>query len=547
MSSMGAGRAGPGAHTRAPVGGRRTGGGVTPGTSRVRPGRGRSWHDEVVLDRLSPLDASFLYLEDHSTTTHVGSVIILERRARRRTPVLDHDALMDLVAERIGENSRYRQRVRELPGRLSGPVWVDDVDFDISYHVRRSALPAPGTDEQLGEFVARIQSRPLDREHPLWELYVVEGLEGGRRALVTKTHQALVDGVTAVDIGHLLLDTEPLRERPSAPEWLPRREPGDLHLLLDAASEVVRRPVTVVERVRGGIVGSAGDLARRAFGGLGGVVTEAARTAASPAPTTALNTSRVRAPRRYRMVRTNLQDYRAVRDAMAGARRPVDVTVTDVALTAVTGGLRAWLQARGEPVHSATTVRAMVPVSIAEGGVDTETGGRSVSSSQVVACFVDLPVGEPSSRLRLERIAHQTRHQARSSRALSAGTLAGIAGFAPPTLHHLGARVAGAVSRRMFNLVVTNVPGPQRPLYVGSSRMIATYPVIPLLRGQAVAVGLTSYDGEVFIGLNADRAAMTDLEVLAAGIPEALVELAASVGAEDVDLGVHLRPGMGQA
>lgn len=485
-----------------------------------------------MLDRLSPLDASFLYLEDPSTTMHVGSVMILERQTRRRSPVLDYDGLVDLVSERIGETSRYRQRVRELPGRLSGPVWVDDVDFDITYHVRRSALPAPGTEEQLAEFVARIQSRPLDRQHPLWELYVVEGLEGGRRALVTKTHQALVDGVTAVDIGHLLLDPEPLRDLPTPPQWSPRREPGDLHLLLDAASEAVRRPVSVVDRIRGGIVDGASDLARRAFGGLGGVVAEAARTAASPAPRNALNTTRVRAPRRFRMVRTDLEDYREVRDAMARTRRPVDVTVTDVALTAVTGGLRAWLQARGEPVHSATTVRAMVPVSIAESGTDAETPGRNVSSSQVVACFVDLPVGEPSSRLRLERIAYQTRHQARSSRALSAGTLSGIAGFAPPTLHHLGARVAGAVSRRMFNLVITNVPGPQKPLYVGGSRMVATYPVMPLLRGQAVAVGLTSYNGEIFIGLNADRAAMTDLDVLAAEIPESLRELAATVGSD---------------
>ncbi|GAB48480.1 WS/DGAT/MGAT family O-acyltransferase [Mobilicoccus pelagius] len=495
-----------------------------------------------MLDRLSPLDASFLYLEDPSTPMHVGSVMILEHPTRRRAQALDHDELVALVSDRIGENSRYRQRVRELPGRLSGPVWVDDVDFDISYHVRRSALPSPGTEEQLAEFVARIQSRPLDREHPLWEVYVVEGLEGGRQALVTKTHEALVDGVTAVDLTHLLLDTEPLGRLPAPREWTPRPEPGDLHLLLAAASEAVRRPVAVVDRVRDGVVDGASDLAQRAIDGLGGIVAGLARTASSATPTTALATSRVRAPRRFRTVRSDLAEYRAIREAMGAARRPVDVTVTDVALTAVTGGLRMWLQARGEPVHSATTVRAMVPVSIAEGGTDADTDGPSVGSSEVVPCFVDLPVGEPSARLRLERIAYQTRHQARSSRALSAETLAGIAGFAPPTLHHLGARVAGAVSRRMFNLVVTNVPGPQRPLYVAGARMVATYPVMPLLGGQTVAIGLTSYDGEVFVGLNADRAAMPDLDVLAAGIPEALAELAATL--VDVDpLGRGPRPG----
>ncbi len=470
---------------------------------------------------------------------HVGSVMILDggrerptgrgRSRRPRSRALDYDTVVALVADRIGENSRYRQRVRELPGRISTPVWVDDVDFDITYHVRRSALPAPGLDEQLAEFVARIQSRPLDRQHPLWEIYVVEGLSGGRTAIVTKTHQALVDGVTAVDIGHLLLDPEPVVAILRRSEWTPRPEPSDLELVTSALTDIVRRPLSLVDRVRGGMFGNAGDVAQRTLDGAGGLVTQVARTAASPAPSTALNT-RVRAPRRYTMLATSLDDYREVREAMAGASRPVDVSITDVALTVVTGGLRTWLQSRGEPVHSATTVRAMVPVSVAEGGSRGESSTADVSSSQVVACFVDLPVGEPSSRLRLERIAYQTRHQARSSHAVSAGAIAGIGGFAPSTLHHLGARVANVMSRRVFNLVVTNVPGPQRPLYVGGARMVATYPVMPLTVGHTLAVGLTSYDGEVYIGLNADRSAMADLDILADGLIDSLEEIRTSLG-----------------
>lgn len=469
-----------------------------------------------MTDRLSSLDASFLYLEEPTTAMHVGSVMILQLDEAG----LDYDRLVALVSARIGDLSRYRQRVRELPANISGPVWVDDAAFDLSYHVRRSALPRPGTDEQLAEVVARIQSRPLDRHHPLWEVYLVEGLEDNRCAIVTKTHQALVDGITAVDIGHLLLDENPDIEVPELTTWAPRREPSDLELVAEVVLGFARRPLTLLDRIRGGIGGVAG-VAQKAVSNAGSLVTQVARTAASPAPSSALNT-RVGAPRRFRMVHTDLADYRSVREALSSGGRPVDVSINDVALAVIAGALRTWLQSRGEPVHSATTVRAMVPVSIAE---DSEPEG---SANRVAACFVDLPIGEPNGRLRLERIAYQTRRQTSGARAVGASTIAGLAGFAPPTLHHLGARLGSAVSRRLFNLVITNVPGPQQPLYVAGARMIATYPVMPLALGQSVAVGLTSYDGEVFIGLNGDRASMSDLDVLGDSLIESLDDLVRS-------------------
>ncbi len=447
---------------------------------------------------------------------HVGSVMILDVPATG----FDYDRLVALVSQRIGEHSRYRQRVRELPAHISGPVWVDDAAFDLTYHVRRSALPRPGTDEQLAEFVARIQSRPLDRQHPLWEIYLVEGLQGSRCALVTKTHQALVDGVTAVDIGHLLLDDKPDIEPIEPTQWAPRREPNDVELVAEVLLGFARRPLSLLEQIRGSLDDIAG-VAGRTLRSAGGVVTQVARTAASPAPTSALNT-RVGAPRRFRMIRTDLADYREVREALGSGGRPVDVSVNDVALAVIAGGLRTWLQSRGEPVHSATTVRAMVPVSISEG---SEPAG---SANRVAACFVDLPVGEPNGRLRLERIAYQTRRQTSGNRAVGAETIAGLAGFAPATLHHLGARLGNAVSRRLFNLVITNVPGPQHPLYVGGAKMVATYPVMPLALGQSLAIGLTSYDGEIYIGLNGDRASMGDLDILGDSLLEALEELLAS-------------------
>lgn len=469
-----------------------------------------------MTDRLSPLDASFLYLEEPTTAMHVGSVMILEAPGSG----VDYDSLVALASERIGELSRYRQRVRELPAHIAGPVWVDDAGFDLTYHVRRSALPRPGTDEQLAEFVARIQSRPLDRHHPLWEIYLVEGLQGGRSAIITKTHQALVDGITAVDIGHLLLDDHPETVVREPIQWAPRREPNDIELVAEVLLGFVRRPLSLIEQVRGSFTDFAGA-AGRALRNAGGLVTQVARTAASPAPTSALNT-RVGAPRRFRMINTDLADFREVREALATGGRPVDVSINDVALAVIAGGLRTWLQSRAEPVHSATTVRAMVPISISEG---SEPAG---SANRVAACFVDLPVGEPNGRLRLERIAYQTRRQTSGDRAVGAETIAGLAGFAPSTLHHLGARLGNAVSRRLFNLVVTNVPGPQHPLYVGGARMVATYPVMPLALGQSLAIGLTSYDGDVYIGLNGDRASMPDLDVLGDALLESLDELISS-------------------
>jgi diacylglycerol O-acyltransferase / wax synthase len=463
-----------------------------------------------VPDRLTPLDASFLYLEEPTTVMHVGSVMVFEQPPGG----FDYPRLLELVGARIGSQSRYHQRVRTLPGRVAAPVWVDDTQFDLSYHIRRSALPRPGTDEQLEEFVGRIQSRPLDREHPLWELYVVEGLAGNRFALVTKTHQAMVDGVNAVDLPHLLLDTSPDAPVVPAQDWRPRRPPTDLELLAGAAFDAVRRPSEVVGAIRSGVedVVSAGARVGSAMGDLASTLVSAGR----PARDTPLNV-RVGATRRFAMVHADLADFRAARDTSSDAPETADVSVNDVMLSVIAGGLRAWLQTRGEPIHSASTIKAMVPLSL------RDDPGHPGSGDRLVPCFVNLPIGEPSPRLRVEQVAFQMRKQVGG--ALDAESIAGLAGFAPPTLHHLGARLGSAISRRMFNLVITNVPGPQQPRYVAGARMLATYPVMPLALGQAVAIGLTSYDGGVGIGLNGDRSAMYDLDLLGDCIREALSDL----------------------
>ncbi|HEX4247008.1 MAG TPA: wax ester/triacylglycerol synthase family O-acyltransferase [Pseudonocardia sp.] len=466
-------------------------------------------------DRLSALDASFLYLEHPTTPMHVGAVAIF----RRPRAGFDYERLLRLIDQRIGLVPRYRQKVRHVPGGLARPVWVDDPDFDLTYHVRRSALPKPGTDRAFNDLIARLMSRPLDHTRPLWEMYLVEGLDRNRIAMLTKTHQALVDGIRAIDIAQVILDVSATPREDFGAAWSPRREPGRVKLITDAVLEAWRRPTEVVDNVRAA-AGDAAATAGKVVDVLGQVVT-VIRTAASQAPSSPLNVS-ISTQRRFAVARTRLDDYRAVRTVHGCA-------VNDVVLAVVSGAMRNWLLSRGEPVTGSSTVRAMVPLSVrAEpddaGVLDAALGNR------VASFLVDLPVGEPNAVVRLHQISHQMRAHAESGRSVGAESLVRLGGFAPPTLHALGARAASGISKRIFNLVVTNVPGPQVPLYAAGATMLEMFPVVPLAKGQALAIGLTSYDGGVYYGFNADRDAMGDVEMLAGMIPESLDELISSVG-----------------
>ena len=467
-----------------------------------------------MADRLSALDTSFLHLEDATTPMHVGSVMVFD------APVggFDYESLVTLISERIAHVPRYRQRIKVVPGGLANPVWVDDRHFDMSYHVRRSALPRPGTDEQLEELVARIQPRPLDRTRPLWEVYLVEGLAEDRFAIITKSHNSLVNGITAVDIGNVLVDGNPTGGEGVLTTWRPAPEPSSVELLVGAVAEAVRTPSQVVDTVQSGVADVAKTVGKVASVA-GEVLSTVARVSARPAPTSPLNVTVGRA-RRYVMVGTDLEDYRTVRTRLGQGSFADEVTINDVILATIAGAFRSWLLTRGESVYTGTTVRAMVPVSVHDGS-DPPTG------AQVTACFVDLPVGEPGPSMRLHQIAFSMRQQMEGGtrRAVSADTLTGLGGFAPPTMHALGARLGGMVSRRLYNVVITNVPGPQTPLYAAGARMVSTYPVTPLGRGQALSIGLTSYDGGVYYGLYADRDAIPDADVLGRGVVDSLHEL----------------------
>ncbi|MCW2776818.1 MAG: hypothetical protein JWN17_543 [Frankiales bacterium] len=463
-----------------------------------------------MVDRLSSLDVSFLYMETPTTAMHVGGVAVFQPPESG----FDYDRLVELISQRIALVPRYRQKVRSVPGRIANPVWVDDEDFDVTYHVRRSALPRPGTDAQLRELVGRLMSRQLDRNRPLWEIYLVEGVEGGKVAVITKTHHAMVDGVSAVDIGTVILDLTPTPREVPDDDWRPRRAPGALSLVGGAVGELVARPTAAVDAVRTA-VGDARSTFESATTVASGLV-QSLRTIARPAPDLPLNVT-IGEQRRFGMARTDLEDYRAVRKAHGG-------TVNDVVLATVAGALRTWLLTRGEPVTATTTVRAMVPVSVRADAEKGELGNR------VSSYFVDLPVGEGNAVMRLHQVSFAMRGHKESGESVGADSLVQLSGFAPPTIHALGARLASSMTRRLFNLVVTNVPGPQFPLYAAGAKMLEMYPVVPLAKGQAVSIGLTSYDGGVYYGLNADRDAMPDVDVLASCLEESLAELVGTVG-----------------
>lgn len=463
-----------------------------------------------MVTRLSASDASFYQLENTATPMYVGLLLIL----RRPRAGLSYEALLETVEQRLPQIPRYRQKVQEVKLGLARPVWIDDRDFDITYHVRRSALPSPGSDEQLHELIARLAARPLDKSRPLWEMYLVEGLEKNRIALYTKSHQALINGVTALAIGHVIADRT--RRPPAFPEdiWVPERDPAT-RLLLRAVGDWLVRPGAQLQAVGSavaGLVTNSGQLVET-----GRKVLDIARTVArGTAPSSPLNAT-VSRNRRFTVARASLDDYRTVR-----AR--YDCDVHDVVLTVIAGALGNWLMSRGEAVAPTATVRAMAPLSVyADDQLDSTGPGQAIS--QVTPFLVDLPVGEGNAVVRLSQIAHATESNPTAASLVDARTIVTLSGLAPATLHAMGVRVATSFSARLFNLLITNAPGTQSQMYIAGTKLLETYSVPPLLHNQALAISVTSYNGMLYFGINADRDAMSDVDLLPGLLSQALDEL----------------------
>jgi WS/DGAT/MGAT family acyltransferase len=449
---------------------------------------------------LSGLDASFIHLERAGAHMHVASVSIFEG------PAPSHGEFRDHIASRLHLVPRFRQKLRFVPLEQGRPVWVDDPHLNLDYHVRQTALPAPGSEEQLRNLAARIFSQQLDRTKPLWELWLVEGLRDGRFAVVGKSHHALVDGVSGVDITTVLfdLDREPKGPSPAAPPWLARPEPTDLKLLADALRERLTSPREMVRGFRAALRGPRQVLR-------GATATSKMIKASLGAPHTVFNVE-IGPHRRFAIAQTQLDDLKRVKDAHGG-------TVNDVILATVAGAIGRYLRARGYETEG-LEMRAMVPVSV------RQAAERGALGNRVTAMMAPLPVWceDPVERLRLtsERMGDLKT----SGQAVGAEILTKMTDFAPTTLASQAARLQPA--QRFFNLVVTNVPGPQFPLYVLGRQMESIFPMVPLARRQALCVGIMSYNGQVNFGLVGDYDAMADLESFALDLEAATDEMIAT-------------------
>jgi diacylglycerol O-acyltransferase len=448
-------------------------------------------------ERLSGLDTSFLHLERSGAHMHVASVSIFEGEAPTHQEFRDH------IGSRLHLVPRFRQKLRFVPLGQSRPVWVDDPHLNLDYHVRQTALPAPGSDEQLRNLAARIFSQQLDRSKPLWELWLVEGLTDERFAIVGKSHHALVDGVSGVDITTVLfdLDAEPQGAPDKAPPWLAAPEPTDTQLLGEALKERMTSPREIYRGVRAAFRGP-----RQVLEGLG--ATSKMVAAGVSAPSSVFNVE-IGPHRRFQMVQADLGDLKRVKDAHGG-------TVNDVILSIVAGGIGKYMRARGHDTDG-LELRAMVPVSVR---ADEEHGALG---NRISAMFAPLPVWCEDPVERLHVVTREMGDLKSSGQAVGAEILTKLTDFAPGTIATQAARLQPA--QRFFNLVVTNVPGPQFPLYVLGRRMESFFPMVPLARRQALCVGIMSYNGQVNIGLVGDYDAMADLDSFALDLEAATQEV----------------------
>jgi diacylglycerol O-acyltransferase len=451
-------------------------------------------------DRLSGLDASFLALEKDGAHMHVGSVLVFEGDAPPYEDLRAH------VEARLHQVPRYRQRLAFPPLAQARPVWVDDPHFNAGYHIRHTALPAPASEEELRRLAGRVFSQQLDRAKPLWEIWLVERVGDDRFALVCKTHHALVDGISGVDIVTVLFDLEPEpppREPP--PPWYPRPEPSAATLVGDALAERAGAPLEAA-RAAVSAVASPGRTAQL----LRGLVSMAA-AGVSGAPSSPLNT-RIGSHRRYAWLDADLAQFKAIKNTLGG-------TVNDVVLTVVAGALRTHLMRRGgEPIE----LKAMVPVSVR---ADAERGALG---NRVTTVYAPLPAQLPDPVERFRAVHSAIGDLKASGQAVGAEALTKLAGFAAPTVLDQAARLQAR--QRFFNLTVTNVPGPQFPLYMLGSRLQAFYPMVPLALNTALGIAIISYDGRLFFGLLGDYDAMPDLDDVAADLRAATAELSAAAG-----------------
>ncbi len=452
-------------------------------------------------DRLSSVDASFLAQEKQSSHMHVGALVIFDGPAPARDEFRDH------LGARLRRVPRYRQKLAFPRLEAGRPFWVDDPNFNLDYHVRHTALPKPGSDDQLRALAGRIFSQRLDRSKPLWEVWIVHGLHGGRFALISKTHHALVDGVSGVDIATVLFDLSPVPDDVEPDDgWRAEPEPSDVDLIAEGVAGLVRTPFSLAGRALGALQRPGHTIGRVREGAEG--LAEVVWAGLNPAPDVPLNVD-IGPHRRVRWVQSRLADFKEVKNSLGG-------TVNDAVLAVVAGALRRWLMDRGVRTDG-LELRALVPVSIRTEDERGSLGNRIAAMRGPLPVYVDDPVE------RLQVVREGMGELKESKQALGAEVIAGLTDFAPPTLLAQASRLN--FSTRLFNLIVTNVPGPQFPLYLLGREMEEIVPIAFLPENHALAVAIMSYNGKVDFGLLADYDAMPDIDAFATHLEESLAEL----------------------
>jgi diacylglycerol O-acyltransferase len=453
------------------------------------------------MQTMSPLDASFLHIEDAITHMHIGSVGIFEG------PPPGPDAVATAIAARLPLVPRYRQKIRFVPLALGRPVWVDDPHFNLDYHVRRTALPAPGGDEELRNLVGRVMSQQLDRAKPLWELWVAEGLDEGRWAMISKVHHCMVDGVSATDLLSVLLDSARDPAPPAPDPWRAEPEPNPAELVAWSLAQRAASPYEGVRTVLSALRGPR-RFAAQALDVSRGLVN--LRHVVGPGSPSSLN-GPIGPHRRWDWARARLADVKRIRASNGG-------TVNDVVLAAITGGFRELLLSRGETVEG-RAVRTLVPVSVRAGHE------RGTYNNKVSAMFAELPVEIEEPVARLNAVHEQMQELKQSGQAVAAERLTALGGFAPAMLLALGGRVASRLPQRAVNTVTTNVPGPQQALYLCGRRMLEAFPFVPLATTVRIGIAIFSYDGNITFGVTGDRDGAPDIGVLCRGIERSVAEL----------------------
>jgi WS/DGAT/MGAT family acyltransferase len=462
------------------------------------------------MERLGPQDASFLYLETPTVHQHVGGVAIVDPSTAPGGR-LTYDDLVRVIGSRIHLAARFRQKVVFPPLAVARPVWVDDSSFDLSFHMRRAALPKPGGRQELVDYVQRVISRPLDRTKPLWEAYLIEGMEDGLLAILTKVHHCMVDGLAAIDLATVVFDFTPDPIVLTPPLWHPEPEPARADLFRDAVREQLTHPIESATEFLELAMRAPSRVAREigeVVGGLqqilgGGVF----------APPSPFNRT-VGPNRRFGMFDAPVQTFKDIKRALKG-------TVNDVVLATVAGALHRFLRHRGESTR-ARTLRAMVPVSVRSKDERTALGNR------VSTIFVDLPVGPMGAKRRLATITEITKDLKDSNYAVGAEFLMNIGTWAPPTIHAMAARAAART--RVINLVVSNVPGPQVPLYIAGAKLLAQYPIMPIAESMGLSIAVTSLAGTMAFGITADWDTLPDIDVFVDYLEESLTELRKAAG-----------------